>query len=272
MDLHEILDVNKHQIITPNKFITISEFQRKNQLVLPSGSRNFDEILGGGFYSGKKYLIYGANKTGKTQLCHQLCIQAYKNLIKPSTEKNSKFIFYFDTENTFRPERIEELVSSTELKLNKILKRILVSKIMSNSALLLALKDSESIFAKNYGSILVIDSINNFFRSDIGDKNVPFNTATETFLNILRKLDNLTSKFNLFTIVSAQITSSFSKQAPFREIPMGNQFLNHFFSEYIYLTISDKGNYFTHLANSLKMPEKKLPYVITLNGIQDYRI
>ncbi|MFX1481026.1 MAG: ATPase domain-containing protein, partial [Promethearchaeota archaeon] len=149
MDLHEILGVNEHQILTPNRFITFSEFQKTSQFVLPSGSRNFDEILEGGFHSSKKYLIYGANKTGKTQLCHQLCIQAYKYFIDPLDEKNNRYIFYFDTENTFRPERIEELARSTEFKINNILKRILVSKIMSNSALLLALEDSESIIAKN---------------------------------------------------------------------------------------------------------------------------
>ena len=272
MNLHEILDINEHQVITSKKYTVISENQRNNQVVLPSGSRNFDEIVGGGFYSGKKYLIFGANKTGKTQLCHQLCVQAYKQFVKTSDEKKIKSLFYLDTENTFRPERIEELVGSTGLKLDNILKMILVSKIMSNSALLLALKDFESIIAKNRGSILIIDTINNYFRSEVADKNISFYKTIETFLKVLRKLNELTNTYNLISITTAQVTPNFSTQTIIRELPVANQFLNHFFSEYIYLSIKDEGKCYSHLVNSLKTSEKRLLYEITSHGIQDYKV
>jgi RecA/RadA recombinase len=271
MDIHEVLEIKKHQIKDPNE-IHVSRNQKKYQIILPLDQRNFDDVLEGGFHSGKKYVIFGPNKTGKTQLCHQLCVQAYKHLNKIFKLKTGKFIYYFDTENTFRPERIEELIVPTEFEIAHVLKSILISKIMSSSALLLALKDFENFIIKDIGGILIIDTINNHFRSDLSNNNIIFQKAKDRFLNILKIIDELTNKYNLITIMTSQIASNFSKETIIRELPVGNQFLNHFFSEYLYLSKKNKEKNYVHLVNSLNHPEKKVLYNITKNGIQDYKI
>jgi len=272
MYLHEILEIKESQIITPSQIITISKDQQENQIILPLGSRNFDDVIGGGFYSKKKYLIFGSNKTGKTQLCHQLCVQAYKHLNKILGIKNIKYIFYFDTENTFRPERIGEILAASEFEIHSVLESVLVSKIMSNSAFLLALKDFENAIINNRGGILIIDSINNHFRSDLGNSSISFNKARDVFLKIVKKVDELTYKYNLITIATSQVTSNFSEKAIIRELPVGNQFLNHFFSEYVYLRKKDGEMNYIQLVNSLNLSEKKLLYKIASKGIQDYKI
>ena len=80
------------------------------------------------------------------------------------------------------------------------------------------------------------------------------------------------SPYNLITIVTAQVSSNFVRDSVIRVLPAGNQFLNHFFSEYIYLSFKKEGKSYVHLVNSLKFPEKKLLYQITTEGIQDYKI
>jgi len=272
MCLHEILEIKKSQIITPSQIISITQDQQKNRIILPLGSRNFDDVIGGGFCSKKKYLIFGSNKTGKTQLCHQLCVQAYKHLNKILGFENIKYIFYFDTENTFRPERIRELLTPSEFEIHSVLESVLVSKIMSNSAFLLALKDFENAIMKNRGGILIIDTINNHFRSDLGNRSISFNKAKDAFLKIVKKIDELTFKYNLITIVTSQVASNFSEKAIIRELPVGNQFLNHFFSEYLYLSKKNREMNYVQLVNSLNLSERKLLYKITSKGIQDYMI
>ena len=271
MNLHKILGVRKHQVFTFNDAYIKTQSQKTDQTVLSIGSRNFDEILEGGFQKGKTYIIFGANKTGKTQLCHQLCVQAYKQFIKIGRADSNKFIFYFDTENTFRPERINELVTLFDFNAEKVLKRILVSKIMSNSAFLLALKDFEEMLTKKHGYLIIIDTINNHFRSDLGNEDIPYEKAIGIFLNILKKINDLTKRYNIITIATAQVASNFSKKAIIKEIPVGNQFINHFFSEYLYLRNKDNDMNYVHLVNSLGLSEKKLLYKITSSGIQDYR-
>jgi len=273
MGLHEILEIKKHQIINP--FSVLIEFQKEKnmQIALTSGSSNFDEILGGGFCSGKKYLIFGANKTGKTQLCHQLCVQAYKLLSVKLNRKNMIQIYYFDTENTFRPERIKDLASSSNLEYEKVLKSILVAKIMSNSALLFSLKDFVEILKNNRGSVLIIDTINNYYRSDLSNNNnISFIKTKDIFLKILENIDKLTKEYNLTTIVTAQVSPNFTENAIIRELPVGNQFLNHFFSNYVYLSYKNEEKSYVQMINSLGVSNKKLVFKITSNGIQDANI
>lgn len=272
MGLHEILEIKKHQIINPLSVLNKFQKEKNKQIALTSGSSNFDEILGGGFCSGKKYLIFGSNKTGKTQLCHQLCVQAYKLLSVKLNRKNMIQIYYFDTENTFRPERIKDLSSSSNLEYEKVLKSIIVAKIMSNSALQFALKDLVQILKNNLGSVLIIDTINNYYRSDLSNNNLSFTKTKDVFLNILENIDKLTKTYNLITVVTAQVSPNFTENAIIRELPVGNQFLNHFFSNYIYLSYKDDKKSYVQMINSLRVSNKKLIFKITSTGIQDGNI
>ncbi|MHA2280559.1 MAG: hypothetical protein ACXAC5_06885 [Promethearchaeota archaeon] len=272
MSIHEILEIKKYQIIGLSEIEALSKNFKKNQITLPLGQRNFDDVLEGGFYSGKKYVIFGPNKTGKTQLCHQLCVQAYKHLHQIIGPIKDKCIYYFDTENTFRPGRIEELLASTKFEIDRVLKNILISKIMSNSALLLALKDFKKNIVKVMGGILIIDTVNNHFRSDLSNKNITFQKAKDQFMSILKIIDELTNKHNLITILTSQVVSNFSKEAIIRELPVGFQFLNHFFSEFVYLSKENKEKNYVQLVNSLNHPEKKILYNITSKGIHDFKI
>jgi len=274
MAISEILEIKKSQVVKPSIIIKQSEREKNLSFLLSLGTRIFDEVLGGGFRFGKKYLIFGMNKTGKTQLCHQLCVRAYKQFLKfnkTSTKEDKPFIFYFDTENTFRPERLKELIENSEFDHNKILKKILISKIMSNSALLLGLSKLENLLDLNQMNILLIDTINNHYNSELADKHISPNSTKKTFLKILKKVNELTKNFELITITTAQVTSKFTEGTSIRVKPVGNHLLNHYFSEYIYLDYKGEDRRYIHVANSFNLPEKRILYKITSAGIQDYK-
>ncbi len=273
--INQILGIDKHQVIKLQNIHDTLEINRNKIYILASGAKNFDDTIGGGFYKGNKYLIFGANKTGKTQLCHQLCVQAFiqfSKIVNNSKIKNKQFVFYFDTENTFRPERIKELILKYDVNYDKILKNILVSKIMSNSAFLLSLKELEKFLEKNTITILIIDSINNYYNSDLANKSISVNKAKEIFLRILALINKLTLEYSLITITTAQVTLNLNKDSPLRVLPVGNSILNHFFSEYVYLDYKEQDKRYVQLVNSINLPEKRLLYKITSSGIQDYKI
>ena len=275
MTISEILSIKNLQIIKKKEII--DEFKRlgKQKYSLCTGAKNFDETLGGGFHSNTKYLIFGANNTGKTQLCHQLCVQAYlqfSEIIKTYKLKKCQFIFYFDTENTFRPERIKQIALNNDLNYNELLRNILVSKVMSNSALLLSLNELEKYLEMNYTSVLIIDTINNHYNSELANKTISINRTKTTFLKVLDKLNQVTKDYNLITITTAQVTSNINQETSVRALPVGNLLLNQYFSEYIYLDIKEQDKRYVQLVNSLRLPEKRLLYKITSKGIQDYKI
>ncbi|MFX0022907.1 MAG: hypothetical protein ACFE9S_11330 [Candidatus Hermodarchaeota archaeon] len=275
MAICELLKINDKQIIKKGQILRNSEVLKKNHYILNAGAKNLDEILGGGFHSQTKYLIFGANKTGKTQLCHQLCVQAYIQFLKIfeyPKQKKPEFIYYFDTENTFRPERINELILNSEIEYQNLLSKILVSKIMSNSALLLSLKELENFLKLNEINILIIDTLNNHFSSELANKNISSTKTKTIFLKILDKINQLTKDHNLITITTAQVISNLNRESSIREIPAGNQLLNHYFSEYIYLDYKEQDKRYVQLINSLRLPEKRLLYKITSSGIQDYKL
>ena len=233
----------------------------KNQI--STNSNNLNNVIGGGFQSRTTYVVFGANKTGKTQLCHQIAVQCIRQ---------SQRVIYLDTENTFRPERIRELAVSNGLDGEEVLKNILVSKIMSNTAFLLKLNKVKETIENNNIKMLIVDSVNNYYRLERSDKDVSFFKTRTTFLKILEKISELTKEHNLITILTAQVAPNFNEKAIIKEIPVGMQYLNHNFSEFLYLSYKEQDMSYIHLVNSHLLPEKKILYKITKKGLEDYKI
>ncbi|HEY0580470.1 MAG TPA: ATPase domain-containing protein, partial [Candidatus Nitrosocosmicus sp.] len=79
-------------------------YKRKNIGRISTGSKNFDNLLGGGIETKSITEVCGEYGTGKTQLCHTACVTVQQDYSKGGLKGNA---LYIDTENTFRPERIE---------------------------------------------------------------------------------------------------------------------------------------------------------------------
>jgi RecA/RadA recombinase len=271
--INEILNIDRHHLTNLESILNKKETK---MAFIPSGSSNLNKVLGGGFQKGQVYVFFGPNRTGKTQLCHQMCTQLFKYSASMEKEENKMHALYYDTENTFRTERIEQMSTLRQLNPEKVLNNILVSKIMSNSALLISLKDAEKKIINHPIKMCIVDSINNYYRVEKGMSKSSFAKARDTFLKILGRIYHLTSKYKLIMILTAQITPNFIENAIIDNFPVGLQYLNHFFSEMFYLTKkddadTDKNLCFIHLVNSTSLPEKKLLCEISAKGLQDYR-
>jgi len=48
--------------------------KRKEVIYLTTGSKQLDSLLGSGIESGSITEVFGEFRTGKTQLCHTLCV------------------------------------------------------------------------------------------------------------------------------------------------------------------------------------------------------
>ena len=86
-------------------FQTASSFldQRKNTVYLSTGSKNLDTLLGSGIETGSITELFGEFRTGKTQLCHTLCVTCQLPISEGGGAGMAMFI---DCEGTFRPERL----------------------------------------------------------------------------------------------------------------------------------------------------------------------
>ena len=91
--------------IVPSTFTTAAAEleQRQNMVQLSTGSKELDKLLEGGIETGSLTELYGEFRTGKTQLCHTLCVTAQLPLDQGGGEGKA---MYIDTEGTFRPQRL----------------------------------------------------------------------------------------------------------------------------------------------------------------------
>lgn len=87
-------------------FQTASKYleKRKDTKYLTTGSKALDTLLGGqGIETGSITEIFGEFRTGKTQLCHTLCVTCQ---LAVKDGGGAGMAMYIDTEGTFRPERL----------------------------------------------------------------------------------------------------------------------------------------------------------------------
>eukprot|EP00466_Bigelowiella_natans_P017316 jgi/Bigna1/83524/fgenesh1_pg.110_\ len=76
--------LNEASKLIPMGFTTASEYHkcRQDVIKLTTGSKELDKLLQGGMETGSITEIFGEFRTGKTQLCHTLCVtsQVYLTL------------------------------------------------------------------------------------------------------------------------------------------------------------------------------------------------
>lgn len=94
--------------------------KRETLIRITTGSKNFDDIMGGGFETCAITECFGAYGSSKTQIAHQLAVNC-------QAKDPDAVAVYIDTENTFRPERIKQMAEGQKLNPEKILKNVKVA-------------------------------------------------------------------------------------------------------------------------------------------------
>lgn len=104
-------------------FSTATELhlQRQEICTLTTGCKDLDELLRGGIETGSITEVYGEFRTGKTQLCHTLCVTSQLPLEQGGAEGKA---MYIDTEGTFRPERLMEIADKYGLNGQDVLDNV----------------------------------------------------------------------------------------------------------------------------------------------------
>jgi len=94
---------------------------RKSLVTLTTGSTELDKLLEGGVETGNLTEIFGEFCTGKTQLCHTLCVTCQLSVTEGGAEGNA---IYIDTEGTFRPRRLQEIAKRFGMDPNVALENV----------------------------------------------------------------------------------------------------------------------------------------------------
>lgn len=244
------------------------EFLKKRENVgkLTTGSRELDSLLGGGVETQAITELFGKFGSGKTQIGHQLAVNVQLPKEKGGLEGGAIFI---DTENTFRPSRIQQMSTALKLDPNEILENIHIARAYnSDHQMLLAEKASEMV--KEYNAkLVVVDSLTSHFRAEYTGRGTLAvrQQKLNRLLHVLqRKLADL---HNIVVLVTNQVMSRPDIMFGDPTTPIGGHIVGHHATFRIYLRKSKGDKRIARLIDSPSMPEGECIFEVVTDGIKD---
>ncbi|GFH11856.1 DNA meiotic recombinase 1, partial [Haematococcus lacustris] len=100
--------------------------QRARDIVrITTGSKQLDDLLGGGMETKAITEMHGEYRTGKTQLCLTMCVTCQ---MPENMGGGAGKVAFVDTEGTFRPERITAIAERYQLDPTAVLDNIIVAR------------------------------------------------------------------------------------------------------------------------------------------------
>ena len=196
------------------EFCTAEEvLERRNSLVrFTTGSVKLDSFLKGGVESQAMTEIAGEFGSGKSQLCHTLCVTAVNNNLnkgkkerKGDPDGNNNIIF-IDTENTFRPERIHQIAEGRGFEPEETMKRVFVCKIYNSAHLEAIIKNLGKSIEQYKAKLVIIDSIISLHRAEFPGRETL--AERQQRLNVmLHRLIRLAEIYNVAVVLTNQVQS-----------------------------------------------------------------
>ncbi len=230
---------------------------------ITTGSKVFDALMGGGFETAAITEAFGEFGSGKTQLAHILAVNTIKN------NENASVVF-IDTENTFRPERLQQLARAIGLDENNALERIKVARAYnSDHQMLLAEKIEDLIKKQNLDvKLVVIDSLTAHFRAEF----VGRGTLAERQQKLnkhMHVLLKLADTYNLCVYVTNQVMARPDVFFGDPTQAIGGHIVAHTSTFRIYLRKGKKGSRVAKLVDSPNLPEGECNFMVETDGLKD---
>jgi DNA repair protein RadA len=239
---------------------------RQNVLRLTSGSKVLDELLGGGLETQTITEFYGEYGSGKSQICHQLCVNVQ---LPPERGGLSGGALYIDTENTFRTERIVSMAKHLGLNPEEVVKNIIFAEAYTSDHQIFLLENADKVIKENNIRLIIVDSLTAHFRSEYLGRE----TLAERQQKInkhLHRLIRLARAFNAVAVVTNQVMAKPDTFFGDAVHPVGGHIVAHTSHTRVYLRKSRQGPVrIARLVSSPYLPEGEIVFKITENGIEE---
>jgi DNA repair protein RadA len=252
--------------IIDKSFITATKLynKRKKEERISTGSKNLDDLLEGGIETRAVTEIYGEYGTGKTQICHTLCLLVQQ---KKSKEWINNKALYIDTENTFRPERIVSIALSRNLDPDKALENIIIAKAYNSAHQELIVEQTGPIIDTNKVKLLIVDSAVAHYRAEFLGR-ATLSDRQQRLNKFMHMLLRIAETYNVAVLATNQIQSS--PDAIFGDAfkPTGGHVVAHTSTYRIYLKRSGK-NRIARMVDSPYHPEREVLFTLAEQGVSD---
>jgi DNA repair protein RadA len=239
---------------------------RQNVLRLTTGSKALDALIGGGMETQTITEFYGEYGSGKSQMCHQLCVNVQ---LPPERGGLDGGALYIDTENTFRTERIIHMAQQVGLDPDKVTKNIIFAEAYTSDHQAFLVDNADEIVKDNNIRVIIVDSLVSHFRSEYLGREM-LAERQQKLNKHMHKLIRLARAFNAVAIVTNQVMAKPDVFFGEAVLPVGGHIVAHTSHTRIFLRKSARGPVrIARLVSSPYLPEGETIFKITENGIED---
>jgi DNA repair protein RadA len=246
--------------------------QRKNVRKLRTFVPELDALLGGGFETQAITELYGEFGSGKSQIVHQMAVNV--QLPEDAGGLNGSCIF-IDTENTFRPERIEQMVNGlgTDVPpVQEFLDHIHVARAHTSDHQMLMVENAKELANELRDSerpvrLFIVDSLTAHFRAEYAGRGTL--AARQQKLNRhMHDLFRLLDEHNAVGLVTNQVLSNPAVFFGDPTKPIGGNIVGHTATFRIYLRKSKGGKRIAKLVDSPNLPEGEAVFMVEQAGLK----
>lgn len=195
------------------------------RMYIKTGSQELDELFGGNGIETKAITqFYGPSATGKTQICHTLCVTVQQLQTYYKT-------LYLDTEGTFRTERIAEIAKARGLDPNKALQNVRCIQPLNSARLESILQQDLSLQLNQENDIklIVIDSVINPYRAEYSGRGM-LSQRQSRLSKVMHLLQHITRVYDAAVVITNQVHTSvdgYSYCLADSDRPMGGNVITH---------------------------------------------
>ncbi|MEM4586004.1 MAG: DNA repair and recombination protein RadA [Candidatus Caldarchaeum sp.] len=240
--------------------------RRKSMQRLTTGSRALDAMLGGGVETQAITELIGEFGSGKTQVCHTLCVMAQLPREQGGLEGSA---IYIDTEATFRPERISQIAEARGLDSQKILENIIFASVYNSSHLQLTVKELGRYVEKYKARLVIIDSIISHFRAEFIGRGT-LAERQQRLNDLLHRLLRTAQVHNIAVVLTNQVQANPDQFFGDPNKPSGGHVLAHSSTYRIFIRRAANNTRLARIIDSPYHPPTAEAYFkITEKGVED---
>ncbi len=239
--------------------------RRREVLKLSAKVQSIDDLLGGGFETQALVEVYGEFGSGKTQIGHQLAV----NCTLPTEEGGlDGDVFYIDTEDTFRPERITQMARGLGLEPEAVLGRIHVARAYNSAHQMLLVDEIKRLSRGLNVKLIIVDSLTSHFRAEYVGRGM-LAERQQKLNRHLKELKQTADINNALVLVTNQVHSKPDAMWGDPTKPVGGHVLAHASTFRLYLRKAKGGRRIARLVDSPNLPDGECIYQVTEEGLRD---
>ncbi len=239
--------------------------RRKTVNKIGTGSKAFDELMGGGIETQSITEFYGEFGSCKTQFAMQLAVNVQRKEAEGGLDGHA---LYIDTENTFRPERITQMAKAMGMDPDEALKKIHVARAFNSNHQMLLAERAQEICRQFPVKLIVVDSLTAHFRAEFIGRGMLADRQGKLNRH-MHDLQRLAGINNAACVVTNQVSAKPDAFFGDPTRPIGGHIVGHTSTFRIYLRKSKGGKRICRLVDSPHLPEGEAIVNVTEDGIRD---